>query len=209
LEKLGAKPVVQSIEESSVDDLAATIHKLLPLDVVIWSAGAGGGDPSRTKSVDEEGAIKVMDACAKEGIKRFIIVSALDLRDRDLDPPSWYNESDVQRSQRVWSVIGPYMKAKFAADKDLVTNNDRRRLDYTIVRPGQLTDEDPKGTIDAGQVHLGAPITRADVAATIVECIRNDGTIGMAFDVVGGDMPVRQAVEQVVALKADAFKGNY
>jgi nucleoside-diphosphate-sugar epimerase len=116
LEALGAKPIVQSIEDASVDELAATFHKLLPLDVVIWSAGAGGGDPSRTKSVDHLGAIKVMDAVAKEKIKRFVIVSALDLRDRNLDPPAWYNENDLQRSERVWSVIGPYMRAKVCWD---------------------------------------------------------------------------------------------
>ena len=110
LELMGAKPIVKSIEDSSVDQLAAVIHKCLPLDVVIWSAGAGGGDPSRTKSVDEEGAIKVMDAIAKTaGVKRFIIVSALDLRDRNVDPPAWYNENDLERSEKVWDVIGPYM----------------------------------------------------------------------------------------------------
>lgn len=54
LEALGSKPVVQSIEESSVDDLAATIKKHSP-NVVIWSAGAGGGSPERTKAVDHEG----------------------------------------------------------------------------------------------------------------------------------------------------------
>lgn len=117
LELMGAHPIVQSIEDSSVDELAATIHKLLPLDVVVWSAGAGGGDPSRTKSVDEEGAIKVMDAIAKTaGIKRFVIVSALDLRERNMDPPAWYNENDLERSEKVWSAIGPYMRAKLAGE---------------------------------------------------------------------------------------------
>lgn len=54
LEALGSKPIVQSIEESSVNDLAATIKKHSP-SVVIWSAGAGGGSPERTKAVDHEG----------------------------------------------------------------------------------------------------------------------------------------------------------
>jgi nucleoside-diphosphate-sugar epimerase len=208
LEQLGAEPIVQSIEEASVDELATTFHKTHP-DVVIWSAGAGGGDPSRTESVDHKGAIKVMDACAKGGIKRFIIVSALDLRDHNLDPPSWYNENDLQRSERVWKVIGPYMRAKFAADKELVTGNDKRGLDYTIVRPGQLTDNDAVGTVSAGRVHLGSAVSRTDVAQVIVECIKNDGTSGLAFDVVGGDQIVKQAIEQVVAEQADSFKGFY
>ena len=58
-------------------------------------------------------------------------------------------------------------------------------------------------------MHLGAPISRGDVARVIVECIKNDGTIGMAFDVVGGSTPVKQAVEQVVAGKLDTFKGYH
>jgi hypothetical protein len=45
---------VQSIEESSVNELTATIKKHSP-NVVIWSAGAGGGSPERTKAVDHEG----------------------------------------------------------------------------------------------------------------------------------------------------------
>jgi hypothetical protein len=101
---------VQSIEESSVKDLAATIKKHSP-NVVIWSAGAGGGSPERTKAVDHEGksnsadlimsssshadfekkgAVKVFDATAAAGVKRFIIVSAVDIRDRVNKPtPEW------------------------------------------------------------------------------------------------------------------------
>jgi nucleoside-diphosphate-sugar epimerase len=208
LEQLGAETLVQSVEDAGVEELAATIRKAHP-DVAIWLAGAGGGDPSRTESVDHLGAIKAMDACAKEGIKRFIVVSALDIRDRNLEPPSWYDENDLKRSERIWTVIGPYMRAKFAADKELVTGNDKRKLDYTIVRPGQLTDEDAKGTISAGHVHLGNPVSRADVAQAIIETIKNDGTIGMAFDVLGGDKGIKEAIEQVVAQKADCFKGFY
>src|ERR1700761_9864141 len=99
------------------------------------------------------------------------------------------------------------MRAKFAADKELVTGNDKRGLDFTIVRPGQLTDESPKGTISAGQVHLGSPVSRTDVAQVIIECIKNDATIGMAFDVLGGDTEIKEAIGQVVAEKADCFKG--
>jgi len=99
---------VQSIEDSNVNDLTATIRKHSP-SVVIWSAGAGGGSPARTKAVDHEGktnsavpcqvrymltrrigAVKVFDATAAAGVKRFIIVSAVDIRDRENKPtPEW------------------------------------------------------------------------------------------------------------------------
>lgn len=139
LESLGAKPVVQSIEASSVPDLSKTIASLKP-DYVVWSAGAGGGNPERTKAVDNEGAIKCMDAVAAAGVKRYIVVSATDVRDRENKPvPSWYGPGDKDRSDKVWGAIGPYMGAKLAADKELRTGNVKRNLDYTIVRPGGLS----------------------------------------------------------------------
>ncbi|KAE9989657.1 hypothetical protein EG327_002420 [Venturia inaequalis] len=209
LQSLGAHPIVQSIEDSSVSDLATTIRNVNP-SVVIWSAGAGGGDPSRTDTVDRKGAIKSMDATAEAGVSRYIIVSALDVRDRESKPiPEWYNDDDKARSDRVWGVIGAYMKAKLDADTELVRGNEKRKLKYTIVRPGQLTEDDGKGTVIAGKIHLGAPIAREDVARTVVECIKNDGTIGLAFDVVGGDEDVRKAVEGVVSGKQDTFEGYH
>ena len=146
LQSLGAQPIVQSIEDSSVSDLASTIRKHAP-DVVIWSAGAGGGDPSRTDTIDRKGAIKSFDACAEAGVKRYIIVSALDTRDREKSTPPWYDDDDKARSDRLWTAIGAYMHAKFDADKDLVTGNARRKLDYTIVRPGHLTEDPGKGMV--------------------------------------------------------------
>lgn len=208
LSALGATPVVQSIEDSSVSELAATISKHSP-DVVVWAAGAGGGDPERTKTVDHEGAVKSFDACKEAGVKRYIIVSALDMRDRSKPAPAWYNEADLKLSERVWGAIGPYMSAKLAADTELVTGNATRKLDYTIVRPGQLVDTEGTGKVSAGKVHLGSPVSRKDVAHTILEVIKNDGTIGLAFDVVGGDTDVRQAVQEVVAQRADTFEGLY
>lgn len=177
---------------------------------MIWSAGAGGGDPSRTDTVDRKGAIKSMDATAEAGVSRYIIVSALDVRDRESKGiPEWYDDNDKQRSDRVWGAIGAYMKAKLDADTELVTGNSKRKLNYTIIRPGQLTEENGKGTVIAGKVHLGTPISREDVARVVIESIKNDGTIGMAFDVVGGDVDIKTAVEGVVKGKEDTFVGYH
>lgn len=73
---------------------------------VVWAAGAGAGNPDRTKAVDNEGAIRSMDATAKAGVKRYIIISALDVRDRDRPKPAWYNDDDLDRSNKVWKAIG-------------------------------------------------------------------------------------------------------
>ncbi|KAK5122613.1 hypothetical protein LTR85_003876 [Meristemomyces frigidus] len=209
IEGLGGEPIVQSIEESSVDDLANTITSS-KASTVLWCAGAGGGSPGRTKAVDNEGAIRSMEATAQAGVKRYIIISAIDVRDRRNKPePEWYDDNDRQRSEKVWTAIGPYMQAKFAADRNLVTENGRRGLEYTIVRPGGLTNEAGQGTIAAGKVHLGSTISREDVAQTVVECLKNDGTKGLAFDCVGGDTPIAEAVAQVAKERLDGFAGRY
>lgn len=209
IESLGGKPIVQSIEESSVDDMARTITET-KASTVIWSAGAGPGNPDRTKAVDHEGAIRSMDATAKAGVKRYIMVSAIDIRDRENKPePEWYNDADRDRSNRVWSAIKHYMEAKLAADRSLVAENDRRGLEYTIVRPTGLSQDPATGTIEAGKVHISQMISREDVASVILQCMKQDRTKGLAIDCVGGDTPIAEAIAEVVKGKLDAFEGRY
>jgi len=209
IEGLGGTPVVQSIEDSSVDDMAKTISET-KANTVIWAAGAGGGNPDRTRAVDNEGAIRSMDATAKAGVKRYIIISAIDVRDRENKPePEWYDDGDRDRSNKVWSAIKPYMEAKFAADRSLVTENDRRGLDYTIVRPGGLSQDPGNGKVAAGKVHLNQVISREDVASIVLECMKQDGTKGLAIDCVGGEVPIADAIAEVAGKQIDSFEGRY
>ncbi|KAK5116473.1 hypothetical protein LTR62_008022 [Meristemomyces frigidus] len=210
IESLGGNPIVQSIEDSSVTDLATTI-RATSATTIIWSAGAGGkGGPERTQAVDRDGAIKSMDAAARAGVKRYIMVSAIDVRDRETKAePEWYDEGDRERSDRGWSALGTYMKAKFEADRSLVVENGRRGLEYTIVRPGRLSDEAGRGTVGAGRVHTTEAISREDVARVVVECWGNEGTVGLAFDVVGGEVAIRDAVAEVARGRIDCFDGRY
>ncbi|KAK0863251.1 hypothetical protein LTR87_016285 [Friedmanniomyces endolithicus] len=206
---VGGNPILQSIEQASVSDLAATITQV-QATTVIWAAGAGAGNPERTQAVDNEGAIKSMDATAQAGVKRYVIVSAVDVRDRENRPePEWYNDADRRRSEGVWRAIGVYMWAKLAADRSLVVENGRRGLEYTIVRPGGLSNDPGKGKVAAGNVHLDTMISREDVAAIVVECLKNDGTKGLAIDCVGGDTPIVDAIAEVANGKIDAFAGRY
>ena len=212
IESLGGKPIIQSIEDSTVDDFVKTIQSTKP-NTVIWAAGAGAGGAERTQKVDFEGAVKAADATAKSGItKRYIIISAVDVRDRENKPePEWYNDEDRERSAGMWKAIGPYMHAKFAADKDLVTNNSRRGLEYTIVRPGGLSDEAGTGKIQAGKVHFGkTTIPREDVARAVVEIMKNDATKGLAIDMVGsGTLSAKEAIAKVASEKINTFEGRY
>lgn len=203
---LGANPIVQSIEPASVSDLAATLRRVRP-DVVVWSAGAGGGDPARTEAVDHIGAIKAMDACAEAGVRRYIVVSAVDIRDRSLNVPEWYDADDEATGDKMWASIGAYCKAKLAADKALVQDNARRGLQWTIVRPGGLTEEKGKGTVSAGKVHITATVAREDVAAVVAACIENQQTAGCCFDVVGGGEDIVTAVARIARDKVNTFEG--
>ncbi len=213
LEELGSHPIVQSIELSSVLELADTIHTINP-DVVIWSAGAstgGYGDPARHRSISRDGAVKAIDALYEAGYrKRYIIVSSMDLRDREKIPyPEWYDDQDKAISDKVWQDIPAYMDAKLQADNALVTGNARRGLKYTIVRPNLLNQQPATGKIFAGKIHMVNTVSREDVAQVIFACIKDDRTIGFAFDVTGGEIPIQKAIEQAVEQGMDTFKGMY
>ncbi|KAB8356642.1 hypothetical protein FH972_024219 [Carpinus fangiana] len=210
LKALGAIPVIQSIEQSSVADLADTIKKIQP-DYIVWAAGAGAGNADRTNAVDRDGAIKSMNAVAQAAVgdKRYIIVSAVDVRDKSKPEPAWYEDGDRDRSQRTWGAIGAYMQAKLAADIELVTGNEKRGLKYTIVRPGGLSQDPGVGKVAAGKVGLTRTISREDVARVVAECIKNEKTAGLAFDVIGGETPIDKAVEEVANERIDTFAGHF
>ena len=214
ISSLGGEPIIQSLEDASVDELAKTIQTC-NASSVIFTAGAGGGDPERTQNVDHHGAIKAMDATAQAGVRRFILVSALDVRDRENRPtPDWYDEEDKKRSDGLHKALAPYMQAKLQADRELVTRNAKRDLEYTIVRPGALTNDPGVGRVVAGKGGMGNPIPREDVARVVASCLANAGTSRLAFDVIGvgkgkNDLPIDEALEFVAKGKVDCFEGYY
>lgn len=212
IEKLGAFPVVQDIEKASVPELLTTLSRVKP-NAVVWAAGAGyKSTPDRIDAVDHQGAVKVFDALAiasnaGECGKRLVSISALDIRNRTKPVPEWYNKDDEKRSEMIWKSIGTFLEAKFKADKDLRTGNDKRGLEYTMVRPGGLTNDEGAGTVMAGKVHLGSSVSRVDVASVVAACIETPETVGLAFDVVGGEVRIKDAVKSVGENHIDTFEG--
>ena len=86
----GATPLVLSLEDAPKEQFVDVFEGK---DVVYFSAGAGGkGGPERTRKVDYDGALKIFDALeGVEGTKpRLIMVSAIDVRDTNVAPPSHY-----------------------------------------------------------------------------------------------------------------------
>ncbi|KAI9635353.1 uncharacterized protein MKK02DRAFT_25289 [Dioszegia hungarica] len=151
LKSLGASPTVLDLESAPVTDLTTLLTDKSP-DVVVFAAGAGGkGDPSRTRKVDFDGAVKVYDAMEAANCKRLIVVGAMDVRNRSKDMPEWYTKEDKEMSDKMWGAIPKYMEAKYDAEVEL---HRRKQIAFTVIRPGGLTTE-PAGGVTMGKTALG------------------------------------------------------
>ena len=164
----GGEPVVCDLEEASADEVAAAIGGV---QAVVFAAGAGPGSGSeRKETMDLGGAVKLIEAAKAEEIPRYVMVSSM-----GADPDQ---EGD--------DTFAVYQRAKGRADAELQASG----LEYTIVRPGMLTD-DP-GT---GGVHVGdrrAEISRDDVAAVLDVVLHNPATSGWTFGVTAGETPIEE-----------------
>jgi uncharacterized protein YbjT (DUF2867 family) len=170
LEAEGAEPVLCDLERA--DDVAPHIEGA---DAVVFAAGAGpGSGPERKRTMDLGGAVKLIDAAHANGVARYLMVSSI----------------GADRPERASGAMRPYIKAKAEADERLVASG----LDYTIVRPGRLTDEPGTGTIRAGAEIGGGEVPRDDVAATLLAVLDADNTIGKTFVLLEGDTPIEEAV---------------
>jgi uncharacterized protein YbjT (DUF2867 family) len=173
LEAVGALPVGADLENCDPDAIATSISGC---DAVVFAAGAGpGSGPARKRTVDYGGAVKLIEACKAEGIRRYLMVSAMGVRD-----PAARGEQ-----------MRPYYEAKLEADEALAASG----LDYTIVRPGRLTDDPGTGLIEAGErLERIGEVPRDDVAATLAACLDAENTIGKSFDLLGGQTPIGEAL---------------
>lgn len=210
LEAIGAHPIIQDLVSGTVDDLRRIIEHVRPT-TVFWAAS----NPRAPFEVDRDGAVKLLDALAAADVpsRRYVAISAADIRDRETRPtPAWYGKADAALSDRMWGIIGPALRAKFEADRDLVTRNKDRGLRYTIVRPGGLVETDPVGRARAGKVGLVGMISREDLAAALFAVAENGETVGLAFDLLGagdGDLPLKDAIAGVAERREDTFEGYY
>ena len=168
----GAVPLVADVEALDVDALAGL---LAGHDAVVWSAGAGGGNPARTYSVDRDAAIRTMDAAAAAGARRFVLVS--------------YFGSGPGHAVPADSSFFSYAEAKAAADEHLR----RSDLDWTVLGPSTLTLDPPLGRIDAGAAE-SRRVARGDVAAVVAEVLHRPDTIGRTIRFNSGDTPIAEAL---------------
>jgi uncharacterized protein YbjT (DUF2867 family) len=175
LERAGAEPVVLDLEST---DVAAVADVVKGADAVVFAAG-GGPDSgvARKETVDKDAAVLLADAAEQAGVRRYVMVSSMGTENADPD------------SDDVFQV---YLRAKKAADDDLRA----RDLDWTVVRPGRLTDAPAGGRVQVGSLSRGE-ISRADVATVLAEVLTTDGTIGKTFDVLAGHQTIESALAGV------------
>ena len=173
LRAAGMEPTVISLEDASVDDVAEVINGC---DAVVFAAG-GGPESGRARkwSVDLMGAVLLADAAEQAGVRRYVMVSSIG--------------SDASENVDA-GVFQVYLYAKGGADADLRT----RDLDWTIVRPGMLTDDAPTGQVTINPDQQRQPITRGDVAHTLAQVLTSGHAIRETFVVVNGATPVDEAV---------------
>jgi uncharacterized protein YbjT (DUF2867 family) len=178
LEAAGAAAVVADLEELDVDALAEVVGGA---DAIVFAAGAGAGSgPQRKWTLDYAGAVKLMEVARRNGIDRYVIVSST-----GADPEA---EDD--------GGFGTYLRAKGQADKKLTESG----LAYTIVRPGQLTDDPGTGAVEIRLDRFRGSIPREDVAAVLAELLDTPGTAGTAFDLNGGDTAIADAVAALATI---------
>ncbi len=175
VEATGAAAVVLDLEQA---DVAALADALEGADAVVFAAGGGpGSGAARKETVDKGAAILLADAAEQAGVRRYLMVSSMGTDQADPD------------SDDVFQV---YLRAKKAADDDLRA----RELDWTVVRPGRLTDDPGTGRVRVGTLERG-DIPRADVAAVLAGCLDSPATVGRTFDVLAGDVPLDQALAEL------------
>ena len=185
VEAAGASPIVLDVENATKTELAKTFDGA---HAVVFSAGAGGGNPQRTQAVDRDAAILTMDTAAEAGVQRYIMVS-YSRADQDV------HELDPENS------FYPYAKAKYEADQHLRGTD----LQYTILGPGMLTEEPETGLIDVvdaedaarrrSQESAGAETTsRSNVAAVIAHCLRDDVGARQTIRLFDGSTPIADAL---------------
>lgn len=168
--RLGGTPLVADL----AGDVGEAPHGC---DAIVFTAGAGAGSgPGPKQVIDRGGAEKLVDAAVRLGVPRFVMVSSIGAHDPDAGPEA----------------MRPYLLAKRQADEHLMASS----LDWTIVRPGSLHDGTGTGTVRASAA-LGerGPVSRDDVAATLLAVLERDDLSGLVFELFDGEEPIATALD--------------
>jgi uncharacterized protein YbjT (DUF2867 family) len=168
----GAEPAVVDLEHASDADVARALEGA---DAAVFAAGAGpGSGPERKDTMDYGGAVKLIAASKQSGVKRYVIVSSMG--------------ADANAAGD--DTFQVYLRAKGRADDAVRASG----LDWTVVRPGALTNDPGTGRVNLGTQVPRGEVSRDDVAAVLAAVLHEPATAGKTVDLVGGDVPVEEAV---------------
>jgi uncharacterized protein YbjT (DUF2867 family) len=162
--------------QTVLGDLEADLTPIFTnkIDRVLFAAGSAG---KNVIGVDQEGAKKLIDASKKANIKKFVMLSSIGAA----------KPEEATHLQE-------YLKAKHNADEYLKNSG----LNYSIVRPGTLTNEPQLEMIELEQkLNKHGKITRADVAQTLVQSLEDKTASNATFEIIQGDTSIQKAIDKV------------
>ncbi|TQM81922.1 nucleoside-diphosphate-sugar epimerase [Saccharothrix saharensis] len=166
----GGVPVHCDLEAT---DVASVADVMTGAGAALFAAGAGpGSGVARKDTVDRAAAALFAEAAERAGVRRFIQISTTGIGRTTGD-----------------EVFDAYLAAKGAAEDDLR----ERDLDWTIVRPGRLTDDEPTGLVELSEKPLRGSVPRGDVAAVVVALLDRPGTVRRTYELISGDTPIADA----------------
>jgi nucleoside-diphosphate-sugar epimerase len=176
VEATGAEAVVLDVEHATEGELATAFAGS---DAVIFTAGAGGSSVEATFAVDRDGALKTIAAVQQSGVPRLLQVS--------------YIQADDPESTRDMPAMAPYQEAKHAADEALRAAD----LDWVIVRPGTLNDDEPTRRVAIGAGISNGTTSRGNVAAALAFLATTAHAAQRVLNIVDGDTELVSALEQL------------
>ncbi len=173
----GAEPVLVDLETEEVEGGVGSAVE--GCGAVVFAAGAGpGSGEARKETMDYGGAAKLIEAAEEHGVRRYLMLSSMGAGDPEGGPEA----------------MRPYLLAKARADERLKSSG----LDYTIIRPGSLTEDEGTGRIEATeQLGRRGEIPREDVARTFAAALENENTFGRTFEILAGETPIQEALTRL------------
>ncbi len=169
----GAEPVVLDLERGDVHRVEEIVHGA---DAVVFAAGAGpNSGPERKMSLDRDGLVLVADGMLAAGVRRLLVVSSMGADDFDASSDDTFQV---------------YLRAKSEGDAAVR----ERDLDWTIVRPGSLTDDEAADAVEIAESVEAGSVPRADIAHVLHALLETSAGVHRTIEVVGGSTPVTEAV---------------
>ncbi|MEU1040359.1 NAD(P)H-binding protein [Streptomyces sp. NPDC005551] len=176
LREAGAEPILCDLETASVEEVAGHLRGA---DAAVFAAGAGPGSTvARKDTVDRAAAVLFADAAELAGVRRYVVVSSM----------------GADAAHQGHEIFDAYLRAKGEADEYV---RGREALDWTILRPGTLTDDAGTGLVRLEASTGRGSVPREDVAAVLAELVDTPATAGLTLELISGSAPVSVAVKSV------------